>query len=64
VETNLVFLRLPPGLEAERVRRALVERGILVGAIGTSRLRLVTHLDVDREACLRAAQILRDLLAT
>ena len=35
--------------------------GLLFGAVGTHRFRLVTHLDVDRAACARAAEILAGL---
>jgi threonine aldolase len=57
VQTNIVLVdlstRLPP---AERFVAALAARGVLCLALGPRRLRLVTHLDVDRAACLRAAK--------
>jgi len=34
------------------------ELNVLVNAVGPKRLRLVTHLDVDRAACERAAELL------
>jgi threonine aldolase len=34
------------------------EHGVLLNAFGDRRIRLVTHLDVDRDACQRAAEIL------
>ena len=47
-ETNLVFMDLDGvGLTAETLASRLRRRGILVSVFG-SRLRLCTHLDVDR----------------
>jgi len=34
------------------------DAGLRIGAVHASRIRLVTHLDVDRAACVRAADIL------
>lgn len=62
VETNLVFVGLPPGRTAQSVQAALLERGVAVGVVASDRLRLVTHRDVDADACLRAAEALRALL--
>ncbi|HEY0839801.1 MAG TPA: GntG family PLP-dependent aldolase [Vulgatibacter sp.] len=56
-ETNLLFLNLPSDTPAEPFAARLRERGLLAGTDGARRLRLVTHLDVDREACERAAAI-------
>ncbi|MEK6607664.1 MAG: low-specificity L-threonine aldolase [Myxococcota bacterium] len=56
-ETNILLVDLEKIGAEEAVRRAR-EAGVLVGAVGKQRLRLVTHLDVDRAACLRAADLL------
>ena len=56
VETNIVIFRLRSGGAAGFVAR-LKERGVLASAIGSDAVRFVTHLDVDREACEKAAQI-------
>lgn len=65
VETNIVLFDLLPGLpDAATLVSALAARGVLVSAFGPRRIRLVTHLDVDRAACLHAAEQLRDLLQT
>lgn len=45
VPTNMVMVDLP--VAAEVAINALKQEGILVGAMGPQRLRLVTHLDVD-----------------
>jgi threonine aldolase len=37
------------------------ERGVLVFAFGPRTVRAVTHLDVDRDACRRGAEILAEI---
>ena len=61
VETNIVIFGLK-GRTAASVVAELKTRGVLAGATGPHSVRLVTHHDVDREACLRAAQILTEVL--
>ena len=41
---------------------ALKERGVLIGAFGPTRMRAVTHLDVDRAGIDAALEILRRVL--
>ncbi len=59
-ETNIVIFDLSgpaaPFVEASRAA------GVLVNAVGPSRVRAVTHLDVDRDAVTRAAEVLAGLL--
>jgi threonine aldolase len=38
------------------------ERGLLIFAFGPRTLRAVTHLDVTREQCARAADILFEIV--
>ena len=38
-----------------------MERGVLVCSFGPRRIRAVTHLDVSREACERAGEIIVEL---
>ncbi|HRI52369.1 MAG TPA: threonine aldolase family protein [Pseudomonadota bacterium] len=62
-ETNIVLFDLHPPLpEAEVVVAALAAHGVLCGAFGPRRIRLVTHLDVDRAACSQAVARLRQVL--
>lgn len=61
VETNLLFFRLE-GRSAEALRGALRDRGIAVNAVGPNRVRMVTHRDVSLEDCLRAAQVVGEIL--
>lgn len=59
VETNMVVLE---GIEAPMVAEAAKARGVLVSEVSPTRVRLVTHLDVDRAAVDRAADVLAELL--
>jgi threonine aldolase len=60
VETNIVIFRLTEGLSAAELVKRLKARGILVSAIGPDAIRLVTHLDADRAACVIAAKALTE----
>jgi threonine aldolase len=63
VQTNIVLVDLGPGLPAaEEAAVALRGAGVRCIPFGPRRLRLVTHLDVDRAACERAAAIMADVL--
>jgi threonine aldolase len=55
--SNIVMVDLGPTLPAAReIVARLAARGVLCLPFGERRLRLVTHLDVDRAACARAAE--------
>lgn len=66
VHTNIVrFGIAEPGFGtagAQGIAARAAERGVLVFPFGPRTLRAVTHLDVTREDCLRAAEILCDVL--
>lgn len=60
-QTNIVIVDLAPGLpDAAAATARLRERGVLVLPFGPRRLRLVTHLDVDRADCARAVAAFAD----
>jgi threonine aldolase len=61
VETNIVIFTLKDGGAAEFVA-ALKERGVASSAIGTHQVRFVTHFDVSREDCERAARVSVEVL--
>src|SRR3954452_3318016 len=64
VETNIVVLDLAPaGLAAADVAAAARDLGVLLSVLGPRRLRLVTHLDVDDDACEHAAGVLTKVLS-
>lgn len=61
VQTNIVNIETP-GVSAERVVHAAQQRGVLVGSVGPSRVRAVTHLDVAAADVPRAAKAIADAL--
>jgi threonine aldolase len=64
VETNIVIFSIADdGPEAAAVVAAARARAVLVVAFGRRTVRAVTHLDVTREQCQRAADILMDVIA-
>jgi threonine aldolase len=59
VQTNIVIFRLAPGApDAATVVARARERGVLISAFAARTVRLVTHLNVDRAGCERAAEVL------
>jgi threonine aldolase len=63
VQTNIVMVDLePPRPAAAEAVARLRAHGVLCLAPGPRRLRLVTHLDVDRAACERAAEVMATVL--
>ena len=58
VQTNIVVFKLRSLLAADLTAR-LKARGILMSAVGPHAVRLVTHHDADRSACVRAGEVLR-----
>ena len=60
VETNMVVL---DDVAAPVVAEAAKAQGVLVSQVSDRRIRLLTHLDVDRAAVDRAADVLSELLA-
>lgn len=63
VETNIVIFKLGNGMGAADLVARLKARGILAGAVGPEAVRLVTHYDVDRTACIAAAEALTEEIA-
>ena len=63
VQTNIVFFTLLVGGAAEFVAR-MKAAGVLCSAIGPDQVRLVTHYDVGRAECVRAAELLVGALRT
>lgn len=60
VATNMVVL---DDVDADRVIPAAEAQGVLVGHVSSRRIRLVTHLDVDRAGVEHAAKVLGELIA-
>ena len=61
VQTNIVIFKLKGG-DASTLVAAMKREGVLASAIGPQTVRLVTHFDVSREDCERAAEILTRVL--
>ncbi len=59
VETNIVIFGWK---DAAGFCAALKEKGILASAIGPEKVRFVTHFDVSRADCERAAKVSLELL--
>jgi threonine aldolase len=63
VQTNIVIADLPPkGPVADLIVERARGKGVLLNAIGPRRIRLVTHLDVNRLACEKAAEVLASVV--
>jgi threonine aldolase len=62
VETNIVIFSLSRNGDATALVRSMRDEGVLASAIGPHAVRLVTHYDVTRADCVRAANVLQKLL--
>jgi threonine aldolase len=64
VRTNIVIFDVSAlGMGATEVSRSLKEKGILANGINATHMRMVTHLDVSRKDCERAADAVAELVA-
>jgi threonine aldolase len=64
LETNIVVFGLRAGApDAAAVVARAAERGVLVMAFGPRTVRAVTHLDVSRADCERAAETLAEAVS-
>ena len=58
VQTNMIFVKVTkPGLIAPDYAVRLKDLGVLVNFISRDKIRIVTHLDVDRKMVKQAAEI-------
>lgn len=62
VQTNIVIFSLKTRKSAELVT-SLKARDVLVSTVGPRSIRLVTHYDASRAACMRVAQLLTEELS-
>ena len=62
VETNIVWFEVRGAMSAPDLAAALRDRDLLIGAFGPTRMRAVTHLDVDRDDIDAALQALSRML--
>ncbi len=64
MQTNLVFFEVKkPGWTAAKLVEACKERGVGLGANTATRIRAVTHLDVNRADIDTALKVINDVLA-
>jgi threonine aldolase len=64
VQTNIIVFRLAPDMpDAATVVAQAKAAGVLISALGPRLVRAVTHLDVSRDACARAAELLAAAIA-
>jgi threonine aldolase len=65
VQTNIVVFHLPSAfaMDASTLSAQARARGVFVNAFGPRTVRAVTHLDVTRAQCGRAAAVLVELLS-
>jgi threonine aldolase len=63
VQTNIVIFKLLGGGDSAAFCAALKARGVLASGVGARAVRFVTHLDVAREDCVRAAEVAGEVLA-
>jgi len=63
VQTNIVIFKLRGIADVTPVLIKMKERGVIAGAAATDEIRFVTHNDVDRAACERAASIAAEVIA-
>jgi threonine aldolase len=61
VETNIVIFRLTAG-DAAGFCAELKREGVIASAIGPDAVRFVTHCDVSREDCEKAAKVSVEVL--
>ena len=63
VQTNIIVFNLAPGApDAAGVVERARKRGVLIVAFGPRTVRAVTHMDVTREQCERAADVLVEVI--
>ena len=65
VQTNIIVFHLgPKACDAATFVTRAKEKGVLLFAFGPRTVRAVTHLDVSRDQCERAAEIMFEIAAT
>jgi threonine aldolase len=58
VQTNIVICDISgTGITSDELSQRLAENGVMANGVGPNLIRFVTHLDVDREQCARAIEL-------
>ncbi len=64
VQTNIVIFRTGPGApDAATVAAKAKELGVMVNVFAARTVRATTHLDVNRDQCVRAGEVLAKIVA-
>ncbi len=64
VQTNIVIFRTGPGApDAATVAAKAKEQGVMVNVFAARTVRATTHLDVNRDQCVRAGEVLAKIVA-
>ncbi len=64
IRTNIVIFDISAlKIATSELSQHLKSKGVLANGVDASRMRLVTHLDVSREDCERAADVLSEVIA-
>ncbi|MEG1642149.1 MAG: GntG family PLP-dependent aldolase [Synergistaceae bacterium] len=61
--TNMVFFALPSTINDETFVNKCKNKNLLLQTIDPGRVRLVTHLDVTKEDCIKGASIILEVLS-
>ena len=62
-QTNIVIFDISgTGMDSAAFTRKLMEKNVLASGISPTEVRIVTHMDVDRSACERALETMREVL--
>jgi len=63
VQTNIIVFQLAPDLpDATAIAAGAKDAGVLISALGPRTLRAVTHCDVSRDSCRRAADLIAAII--
>ncbi|HWR13314.1 MAG TPA: low-specificity L-threonine aldolase [Terriglobales bacterium] len=63
VQTNILIVDISgTGIDATEFTKRLAEMGLLIGSVNNEVVRFVSHMDVDRAACERAVQIVKEVV--
>jgi threonine aldolase len=63
VQSNIVIFRMVEGApDAATIVALAQQKGVLISAFGVRTIRAVTHLDVGRDQCRRAAELLAEVI--
>ena len=64
VQTNIVICEITAtGMTSDAISSLLAGRGVLANSVGPELLRFVTHLDVSREQCAQALEVVASTFA-